>query len=79
MNKTKQAFTTQHNREQGHKDNTVEVKMLFIQNESAHDNVIKRSLHWGEEWNDWGLIQNRALIFFTEILIVHVTNIYEVL
>jgi len=38
MNKTKQMFTTQH-AEQGHKDNTVQVKMLFIQNKSAHKNV----------------------------------------
>jgi hypothetical protein len=49
MNKTKQAFTTQHGK-QGHKDNTVEVKMLFIQNKSAHDNVfIKKSLNWDQE------------------------------
>jgi hypothetical protein len=48
MNKTKQAFTTQHG-EQGHKDNTVEVKMLIMQ-KSAHDNVfIKKSLNWGQE------------------------------
>lgn len=55
MNKTEKAFTTQHG-EQGHTDNTMEVKMWFIQNKGAHDNVfIKRILNWGEEWNDWGL------------------------
>jgi len=49
MNKTEQTFTTQHG-EQGHKDNTVEEKMLFIQNKSANDNVFtKRSLNWDEE------------------------------
>lgn len=43
MNKTEQTFTTQHG-EQGHKDNTVEVKMLFIHNKSTHKNVfIERS------------------------------------
>jgi hypothetical protein len=48
MNKTEQAFPTQHG-EQGHKDHTVEEKM-FIQNKSSNDNVFtKRSLNWGEE------------------------------
>jgi len=56
MNKTEQAFLTQQG-EQGHKDNIVEVKMLFIHNKNSNDNVFtKRSLNWGEEWNDWGLI-----------------------